>query len=48
MSAPVISILGAGSLGTALAVLFADRSVRVNLWGYNPEQIGKLRETRDK
>jgi glycerol-3-phosphate dehydrogenase (NAD(P)+) len=46
MSAPVISILGAGSFGTALAVLLADRGGRVNLWGHNPEQIAKLREAR--
>jgi glycerol-3-phosphate dehydrogenase (NAD(P)+) len=46
MSAPVISILGAGAFGTALAILLADRSARVNLWGYNPEQSAKLRESR--
>jgi glycerol-3-phosphate dehydrogenase (NAD(P)+) len=46
MSTPVISILGAGSFGTALAILFADRGTRVNLWGYNPRQIAKLREAR--
>jgi glycerol-3-phosphate dehydrogenase (NAD(P)+) len=46
MSAPVISILGAGCFGTALAILFADRGTRVNLWGYNPEQIARLRDTR--
>lgn len=41
-----VSILGAGGWGTALAVLFADRGMRVNLWGYDTEQVGKLRETR--
>lgn len=46
MSAPVVSILGAGGWGTALAVLFADRGMRVNLWGYDAVQVGKLRATR--
>jgi glycerol-3-phosphate dehydrogenase (NAD(P)+) len=41
-----VSILGAGGWGTALAVLFADREMRVNLWGYDAEQVGKLCETR--
>ncbi|HEX4086812.1 MAG TPA: NAD(P)H-dependent glycerol-3-phosphate dehydrogenase [Chthoniobacteraceae bacterium] len=46
MSAPVISILGAGGWGTALAALFADRGMPVNLWGYDPAQVEKLRATR--
>jgi len=46
MSAPVISILGAGSFGTALSLLLASRGSRVNLWGHNPGQILKMRETR--
>ena len=46
MSAPVISILGAGGWGTALAVLFADRAMPVNLWGYEAEQVAKMRKTR--
>jgi len=46
MNTPVISIIGAGGWGTALAVLFADRGMRVNLWGYSAEQVQKLRETR--
>jgi glycerol-3-phosphate dehydrogenase (NAD(P)+) len=46
MSATVVSILGAGGWGTALAVLFADSGMRVNLWGYGAEQVAKLRETR--
>jgi glycerol-3-phosphate dehydrogenase (NAD(P)+) len=46
MSAPVVSILGAGGFGTALAALFADRGMTVHLWGYAPEQVARLRETR--
>jgi len=46
MSAPVVSILGAGGWGTALAVLFADRGNPVNLWGYGAAQVENLRETR--
>ncbi len=45
MSAPVVSILGAGGWGTALAVLFADRGMTVHLWGYDARQVAKLRET---
>jgi glycerol-3-phosphate dehydrogenase (NAD(P)+) len=46
MSAPVVSILGAGGWGTALAVLFADRGMPVNLWGYDAGQVARLRATR--
>jgi glycerol-3-phosphate dehydrogenase (NAD(P)+) len=46
MSAPVVSILGAGGWGTALAVLCADRGMKVHLWGYRPDQVAKLRDTR--
>jgi glycerol-3-phosphate dehydrogenase (NAD(P)+) len=46
MSAPAISILGAGGWGTALAILLAERGIAVHLWGYHPEQVEKLRATR--
>ena len=46
MSAPVVSILGAGGWGTALAALFADSGMTVHLWGYDAEQVEKLRATR--
>jgi glycerol-3-phosphate dehydrogenase (NAD(P)+) len=42
MSASAVSILGAGGWGTALAVLFADRGLHVNLWGHSAEQVRKL------
>jgi len=45
MNAPVVSILGAGGWGTALATLFADRGMPVNLWGYDAGEVGRLRET---
>jgi glycerol-3-phosphate dehydrogenase (NAD(P)+) len=41
-----VSILGAGGWGTALAMLCADRGMRVSLWGYDAEQVRILRETR--
>jgi glycerol-3-phosphate dehydrogenase (NAD(P)+) len=41
-----VSILGAGGWGTALAVLFAHRGMRVNLWGYDAEQAEKVRESK--
>ncbi len=46
MSAPVVSILGAGGWGTALAMLFADRGMPVNLWAYDGSQVELLRKTR--
>ena len=46
MNTPVISILGAGGWGTALGVLFADRGMQVNLWGYEAGEVEKMRETR--
>jgi glycerol-3-phosphate dehydrogenase (NAD(P)+) len=46
MNAPVVSILGSGGWGTALAVLFAGRGAKVHLWGYDDAQVAKLRETR--
>jgi glycerol-3-phosphate dehydrogenase (NAD(P)+) len=41
-----VSILGAGGWGTALAVLFADRGMRVHLWGYDAGQVEKVREAK--
>lgn len=38
-----ISILGAGSFGTALAVLFHRYGHQVALWGRSPEKIGEIR-----
>jgi glycerol-3-phosphate dehydrogenase (NAD(P)+) len=46
MNAPVVSILGAGGWGTALAVLCADRGMKVHLWGYDKAQVDKLSQSR--
>jgi len=42
----IISVLGAGSWGTALAVIAARRGHRVRLWGRRPDQIDEMKRTR--
>ena len=37
LSAPVIAVLGAGSWGTALAILLARNGAEVRLWGLEQE-----------
>ena len=44
---PSISVLGAGSWGTALAVLLARNGVDVRLWGHLPADIERLRADRE-
>ncbi|NIM04762.1 MAG: NAD(P)H-dependent glycerol-3-phosphate dehydrogenase [Armatimonadetes bacterium] len=46
-SAPTISILGAGSWGTALAVLLGRQGRRVRLWPRRREQVGALSKNRE-
>ncbi|MBA3273463.1 MAG: NAD(P)-dependent glycerol-3-phosphate dehydrogenase [Chthoniobacterales bacterium] len=41
------AILGAGSWGIALAVLWAKRGNHVTLWGHNPEHIAQLDTARE-
>jgi glycerol-3-phosphate dehydrogenase (NAD(P)+) len=41
-----ISLLGAGSWGTALAILAARNGCQVMLWGHNPEHIAALAKER--
>ena len=41
-----ISILGAGSWGSALAILLAETRSRISLWAHNPEVATELRECR--
>ena len=41
-----ISILGAGSWGTALAILLARNGNSVLLWGHDPDQMDRLRRDR--
>jgi glycerol-3-phosphate dehydrogenase (NAD(P)+) len=39
-----LSVLGAGSWGTALAILLARNGHRVRLWGHDPDIVATLRE----
>jgi glycerol-3-phosphate dehydrogenase (NAD(P)+) len=42
-----IAILGAGSWGTALAILAARNGCQTLLWGHNPEHIQALQQARE-
>jgi glycerol-3-phosphate dehydrogenase (NAD(P)+) len=42
-----IAVLGAGSWGTALAILLSGNGHRVNLWGHLPEEIEALIRDRE-
>ena len=42
-----VAVLGAGSWGTALAVLWSKRGNAITLWGNNPERTAQLRATRE-
>lgn len=46
MSTPSISIIGAGGWGTALALLFARRGLRVRVWGHDSAHIAAMRADR--
>lgn len=41
-----IAVIGAGSWGTALGALLADKGESVVMWTRNPEQAASIRETR--
>ncbi len=41
-----ISLLGAGSWGTALAILAAQNGCQTLLWGHNPAHIANLKQAR--
>ncbi len=41
-----VGILGAGGMGTAMAVLFANSGSRVRLWARDPERAGQMQATR--
>lgn len=41
-----MTVIGAGSYGTALAITLARNGHPVVLWGHNPEQIAKLQHER--
>lgn len=42
----MITILGAGSWGTALAILLAKNGQAVKLWGHEPAQIQRMQQAR--
>ena len=46
MSTEDIAVIGAGSFGTCLAMLFGNAGHRVSLYCRNPEQAAELQETR--
>jgi len=39
-----VTVVGAGSWGTALALVLADNGHRVRLWGHNPTQIEEINQ----
>ena len=41
------AILGAGSWGTALAVLWSKRGNQITLWGHNEDRAARLKVTRE-
>ncbi|WP_455478801.1 NAD(P)H-dependent glycerol-3-phosphate dehydrogenase [Bartonella sp. B10] len=46
MNTVSMTIIGAGSYGTALSIALARNGYRVLLWGYNPQHIRELQEYR--
>lgn len=40
------AVIGAGSWGTALALLLAEKGIEVSLWGHRPEHVGALQQDR--
>lgn len=45
--APPVSVLGAGSWGTALGMLIARNGFAVRLWDIDPEHVARMREDRE-
>ncbi|WP_258359023.1 NAD(P)H-dependent glycerol-3-phosphate dehydrogenase [Moorella sulfitireducens (nom. illeg.)] len=45
--AKTIAVIGAGSWGTALAVLLARKGFQVNLWARRPEIVSELDKTKE-
>lgn len=43
---PPVAVLGAGSWGTALAILLSQRGQSIRLWGRNPERIAEMSQQR--
>ncbi|MCM2681047.1 NAD(P)H-dependent glycerol-3-phosphate dehydrogenase [Echinimonas agarilytica] len=46
-TSPVISVLGAGSYGTALALQLARNGHQTLLWGHDPEHVKRLNNDRE-
>jgi glycerol-3-phosphate dehydrogenase (NAD(P)+) len=46
-SVSVVAVLGAGSWGTALALLLARNGHATRLWGHNPDHVTRLRNQRE-
>lgn len=44
---PLISVLGAGSWGTALAIQAARNGCQTTLWGHNPQHIAAISRQRE-
>ncbi len=42
-----ISVIGAGSFGTSLAILFHERGHKVNLWGHDPKKVDEIRKSKE-
>ena len=42
-----VSVIGAGSWGTALSILLANKGIDVNLWAYEEEVYEQITETRE-
>ena len=42
-----ITVIGAGSFGTALAILLTDKGYDVSIWGRSEEQLALMRERRE-
>lgn len=46
VSAKTVGVLGAGSWGTALAILMARNGLQVQLWGRDPEKMARMARER--
>ena len=42
--AETVAVIGAGSWGTALAMVLADNGHEVRLWGHKPNQINEINQ----
>lgn len=47
MQTPQVTILGAGSYGTALAICFARKGIATTLWGRDKTQVAAMREAHE-